>query len=348
MNIEQYISSGIIESYVLNLADEDERREFEQLCSEYPQLVKERNKFELELERYFFAHAEKHIAAMNEAIMRKLDAEFAAAEKGPVFNIQEYIQSGIVESYVLGLAGEEEKAEFERLCTNYPELVEERNRFEQMLEESALANATAVPEFVGSKLFKHIGINAAFPPETIALKSKRSLVFSLKTVRYLVAACVLLLAGFGYFFYSLQEQNNILANKNRQLQAKVSVADSVLKSLVNAKKVLNNNNLSLVEMKSNTETAAGANIYWDSASAAVYMVVRNLAPLPAGKQYQLWALIGGKPKSLGVFDATSSRVILKMKDCKNAEAFSITIEGKGGAATPSNNKVRLSGTTKSL
>jgi len=347
VNIDHYISSGIIESYVLGIAEEDERKEFEQLCRLYPQLIEERNKFELELEHYLLAHAEKHIAAMNAAIMRKLDAEFNKPRHIPAFDLKEYILSGIVESYVLGLTSDEEKIEFESLCTIYPELVEERNRFEQMLEESALANAHPAPAYVGTNIFQQVGIAPASPPETIALKPKNNNA-SIKLVRFLVAACLVMLVGFGYFFYQLQVQNNNLADKNRQLQAKVSGADSILNSLVNAKKVLNNNNLSLVEMKGNGAPVAGANIYWDSASAAVYMVVRDLAPLPPGKQYQLWALIGGKPKSLGVFDATGSRVILKMRDCKNAEAFSITIEGQGGAATPSNSRVQLSGTTKNL
>lgn len=346
MNIDQYILSGIIESYVLGIADEVERREFEQLCRLYPQLVEERNKFELELERYLLAHAERHVAAMNAAIMRRLDAEFDAPQQVPAFNIKDYILSGIVESYVLGLAGEEESAEFESLCTIYPELVEERNRFEHMLEESALANARPVPAHVGSNIFQQVGITVS-PPETIALTPKNNNA-TFKLVRWLLAACVILLAGFGYFFYQLQVQNNSLTNTNRRLQAKVNSADSILNSLVNAKKVLNNNNLALVEMRSSNVPAAGANIYWDSASAAVYMVVKNLAPLPAGKQYQLWALIGGKPKSLGVFNATGSRVILKMQDCKNAEAFSITVEVQGGAAKPSGNGVQLTGTTKNL
>ncbi|HSS98730.1 MAG TPA: hypothetical protein VLK33_16965 [Terriglobales bacterium] len=45
-------------------------------------------------------------------------------------NIKEYISSGIIESYVLGLASSEEVAEFEKLCTEYPELVAARTSFE--------------------------------------------------------------------------------------------------------------------------------------------------------------------------------------------------------------------------
>ena len=50
-------------------------------------------------------------------------------------NIQEYISSGIVESYVLGLASPEERVEFEGLCVQYPELVAARTEFELALEK---------------------------------------------------------------------------------------------------------------------------------------------------------------------------------------------------------------------
>jgi len=45
--------------------------------------------------------------------------------------------------------------------------------------------------------------------------------------------------------------------------------------------------------------------------------------LPNDQQYQLWALIDGKPSDLGVFDATDNKVILKMKNTKKAQAFAI-------------------------
>lgn len=63
-------------------------------------------------------------------------------------NIQEYISSGIVQSYVLGQADPAERAEFERLCAQYPELVDERKAFEEALEKFALQNAVVPPQQV--------------------------------------------------------------------------------------------------------------------------------------------------------------------------------------------------------
>ena len=49
-------------------------------------------------------------------------------------NIELYIQSGIVESYVLGLASTAEVAEFEQLLPHFPELKDALSDFEYQLE----------------------------------------------------------------------------------------------------------------------------------------------------------------------------------------------------------------------
>jgi anti-sigma-K factor RskA len=52
-------------------------------------------------------------------------------------------------------------------------------------------------------------------------------------------------------------------------------------------------------------------------------------------QYQLWALVGGKPVDLGVFDAPADSTQMKeMKSIARADAFAVTLEPKGGSINP--------------
>jgi hypothetical protein len=51
MDIQQYISSGIIESYVMGLSSHDEEKELEQLRSQYPELDKAIIEYEVEMEK---------------------------------------------------------------------------------------------------------------------------------------------------------------------------------------------------------------------------------------------------------------------------------------------------------
>jgi hypothetical protein len=60
-------------------------------------------------------------------------------------NIELYIQSGIVESYVLGLASPPEMAELEQLLPHYPELKEALTEFEYQLELFSIDNEEPPP-----------------------------------------------------------------------------------------------------------------------------------------------------------------------------------------------------------
>ncbi|MGZ8510306.1 MAG: hypothetical protein ACXWWA_08015, partial [Chitinophagaceae bacterium] len=60
-------------------------------------------------------------------------------------NVKEYIQSGIVESCVLGLATDAERQEFEQFCVDYPEIAEARDAFERSLEKQLLHDGVQPP-----------------------------------------------------------------------------------------------------------------------------------------------------------------------------------------------------------
>ena len=79
-----------------------------------------------------------------------------------------------------------------------------------------------------------------------------------------------------------------------------------------------------------------ANIYWDTTTKDVYLLVNNM-PTPANnKQYQLWALLNGNPVDLGVIDTSvwQEKLLVKMKGVQDAQAFAITLEPKGGSPSP--------------
>jgi anti-sigma-K factor RskA len=78
-------------------------------------------------------------------------------------------------------------------------------------------------------------------------------------------------------------------------------------------------------------------VFWDTTQTKdVYMLVRNLPQTPTEKQYQLWALLDGKPIDLGVFDVKAQQkpLMIRMKNVQNAEAFAITLEERGGKPAP--------------
>lgn len=67
-------------------------------------------------------------------------------------NIREYIETGIVESYVLGLASAEEGERFERLSEAFPELKIARSEFEFRLEAFATRHEVPPPAGIREKI----------------------------------------------------------------------------------------------------------------------------------------------------------------------------------------------------
>ena len=84
MNIKEYISSGVVESYVLALLTAQERFEFEQYCEAYPELKAARDAFELAVEKQAMENAVSPPANVKEKV-------FSAIQQRPVSNTSKIV-----------------------------------------------------------------------------------------------------------------------------------------------------------------------------------------------------------------------------------------------------------------
>jgi anti-sigma-K factor RskA len=248
-------------------------------------------------------------------------------------NLKEYIASGIIESYVMGLASETERAEYEQKCAEHPELVAERRKFEESLETYASEQAIRPPTEVKAKILKAI----------ITMESSTKL-RGIGLLRFVAAAAVILLIGMVVLYYQVNQQNKDLANTNKELSDKVNADELTINKIKREVSIPNTTIVSMVGTKRAPQSAA--NVYWDSTNSNVYLMVTNMPQLPSDKQYQLWALIDKTQKSLGVFDATDQNIILKMDSTKKAQAFAITIEKRGGKPHPTLDSLTTMGKTE--
>lgn len=173
------------------------------------------------------------------------------------------------------------------------------------------------------------------------MKTSTSSGSSLKGVAVFLTIVLLGCIGFAYWLYS---QNAELKKSNDELQAKYSSSDSLLSQITDEQKIISDTTAVVVNL-AGTKSAphSKASVYWDSTAASVYLVVKNMPELPSDNQYQLWALIDGKPSSLGVFDTPKNKVLLKMQNTQKADAFAITIEKKGGSVSPTLEKMQSYG-----
>lgn len=245
-------------------------------------------------------------------------------------NTKEYISSGIVETYVLGLASEDERIEFENMCNQYPEVLDARTAFELSLENQAMEYAVVPSAEVKSRILAEINATGKVIPLQAAPVRK------MNWMNYAAAASVLLLAGSVYYNVTLINQNNVLQADNKMLQSDFVTAIAKLDNIEKDIQVLTENpNIKMAAMNGlDASPKSYATVYWDTTSHDVYLLANNL-PVPASnQQYQLWAIFDGKPVDLGVFDMKKEKLLIQAKNAQGAEAFAITLEKKGGSPTP--------------
>jgi hypothetical protein len=262
-------------------------------------------------------------------------------------NIQEYISSGIVETCVLGLASDNEQLEFEQLCSIHAELNAAREAFEISLERTAMESAVAPPAGLKEKIWSDIGLAGDSsgnhrPSPVRAVDTPLTPVRSLTFARFMAAASVLLLVAstlLNFYFYnqyksSLSKYNELVVN-NQQMAANDRVMQTKLQTYEHSFDIIRDTNMSVVAMKGQAAAPQSfTTVYWDKQTRDVYLLVNNLPRPVAGKQYQLWAIVDGKPVDAGVLDTNAGPGLVKMKNIPRAQVFAITLEKLGGSATP--------------
>lgn len=251
-------------------------------------------------------------------------------------NVKEYISSGIVESYVLGLASAEEHAEFETMCRQYPEVLQARISFEEAMEKQAFQNAVTPPPALKQQIMDTALRTEAkvIPMDTGKAAGK------INWFKYAAAACAALLACSLFWNISQYNRNQRLQRTYEELVKDYDSNAVRLNEMEDEIAMLRpNRSLKMAAMKGTPVSPTSfATVYMDTTTKDVYLVVNNLPKPASNKQYQLWALLDGRPIDLGMIDNNyfidQKKLVLRMKNVSAAQAFAITLEKEGGSPTP--------------
>jgi len=259
-------------------------------------------------------------------------------------NVEEYISSGIVETCVLGLASPDETEEFERMCAAHSEVRAARDSFELRLETNLLREATQPPKELKSRIFSEIGMESEEKAVQTASRPKPVLIPRAGYARYVAAASFILLAGsvlinlylLNQYKKSIAQYQELLSSQNVLVQNN-QVLQTRLESFQTAISLMKNPYMAIVKLGAVEGSPAPhgmATVYWNSQSKDVYLLVNQLPKPSSEKQYQLWAMVDGKPVDAGMIDMNEAAPFMKLKNIPRAEAFAITLEKKGGSPVP--------------
>lgn len=258
-------------------------------------------------------------------------------------DVQLYIESGVIESYIMGIADEQEVSELLQLAAQYPEIKAAIDEAEASLEAFSLANATTPPAAVKTAIFEQL--SAEFKSD-IETKETRIISFNF---RWVAAAAVILLvvsSGLNVYFYSrfkeTTSQYEALVLERNTLQANNQIMQTKSLDLYNSMQMMTDPAMLKVAMPGiSGKENSSATVFWDTKSKDVY-ILPNKLPQPAkGKQYQLWAIVDGKPVDAGVISDCAG--LCKMKNIPKASMFAITLEKEGGSPSPTLSEMYVAG-----
>ncbi len=237
--------------------------------------------------------------------------------------IRIFLETDLLEKYLIGTTNTEETLQVERYIAMYPEVREIYNELQENLETFAKMHAVKAPEGLRTKILNKIKAQNA---------GRR------RFRRYAIAASItaLLFAGSSYFFWnqnqSLQAENNIVNNRIKDLEEDMK---NQLEDVRNQFIVLNNPQTRKYMVNGNKKAKElKAVAYINPVKKLAYINVRNLPNLPEDFDYQMWAEVNGEMVNLGVIRNVEDKDKLRaLPYAKNAVSY-ITIEPKGGNETP--------------
>jgi anti-sigma-K factor RskA len=265
-------------------------------------------------------------------------------------DIKELIESGSLELYVMGALPAAEATEIDALRKVHPEVNDEINRIEDTMINYANSHAIKPTPELKEKIAKKLNFSI-----NLDLDQERVDSISIQMpgiYRFAAAAAIALIVVFGgtagYFFekfHNAETQLAALQNEKTQLADQVKLLSGQSDKLKTELAVASNPQSQKVLLNGlPISPGSKAIIYWDKNSGNTWLKPVDMPAIAANEQFQLWAIVNGKPVDLGVIAKDTDSTFFQMKQVENATAFAITLEPLGGKPTPTLDKMYVMGT----
>lgn len=285
-------------------------------------------------------------------------------------DVQAYIESGVLELYVSGALTEQEMREVERMAHQYPAIKQELDEIENSFFEMANELHTGPRASLKDELLKNVKMSisggsqknnttdkAISNSEPVEQKQESAKVIELpkkksNTYKFALAASIALLIASTSAL--LVVYNNLTSTEEKlvDLQARYNESTTRLASLktsydesqnmIGSLRAAEVQKLKLEGLAISPESEAM--VHYDKASKKVILDPMNLPRTDESHDYQLWAIVDGKPVDLGTFSPGDNDMnIYLMKSVEAPQAFAITLEPKGGSENPTMEQMYVMG-----
>ena len=268
-------------------------------------------------------------------------------------NITSFIESGILESYLLGQCTEAERAKVLQMAAEHPEVRVEMASIEQAFEGLAQANAVAPPIWMKGRIAQLIENESVRQHQpnvgNTAATSGRGYHLS-KPIAFvlLFLGALMFLRNWQLNFENAAIKNNITALEQQSKDCQTrEQGRQQLQQQIALLRDKGTKTITLGAASADMDQTLKATVYYNAAKKEANLGIENLAQLPSNQDYQLWVIVDGNPapQPLNVFQNQNGELVALLPAAfqGKAVAFAVSQEPKGGTPNGSPTKVLLLG-----
>lgn len=249
-----------------------------------------------------------------------------------MLNLNDYIKSGILEEYAMGLLPADQAEEVFRMAQIHPRVKREIQRIEKTLYKLSSSYGVKPPTGLGPLIQAKV-ISWGVPNSNHTSAPRfQMLGYASAAVLFLFLALVLslylntrsdlkeMMRSTNYELNQLQNQNEVLAWQLKQA---------------------NNYGIQRTRLMPSSSDKQYAWVY--TGQNELLVCTSYLPSPPKGQQYQLWSIVQGQTHNSGIIPLQSTGAMTSLTRYPKTGQYAITVEPIGGSKEPTLDKVFVSG-----
>jgi hypothetical protein len=257
---------------------------------------------------------------------------------------------------------EEEAYKISQLTILFPEIEAEINRITESLKTISDVNTPTPSPVVKNRLMAQLNELKKAEQKVVPFssysekKEESSLTIdrndrkAKNKISWLAAASVIgLIVTVGFLTYVISQNEerkrelSFIKQQTDTLRSNLAAQQQQILAYNETIAMLHSDRFKKIELTSVPgKPSALAQVIWDTNTKIVYVADVSLPEAPSDKQYQLWAIVNGKPVDAGML-SDAKNLAQKMKVFEKAEMFAITLEQKGGSPVPTMEAMYVAG-----
>src|SRR5688572_26972505 len=194
--------------------------------------------------------------------------------------LKAFIESGIVESYLLGTASMDEIRLVNEMIAKHPELKTEFHAIETSLLTAAESNTIAPDPKIKDKIFSQINVTPKPETKVVSIEKNKSIkIFKYGIAATIAALIVSTIINVIMISNNIGMQNEItkLSKEKTYMQTEVENQQKTLDKMGLQFAVLTDPNNQTITLKGlDLSPSSMATVFWNNASKEVYLYVNNL------------------------------------------------------------------------